>query len=129
RSAVTLGGQRPDAVACFDDEGAWVTSTAFSKGPVPEVADFIAHNPVEKDFGKVWDRALPKDAYLYEDPTVGLRPARAGMTPSFPHIVKGKASTPDRLFYDQWQSSPFADEYLARMGVAVNEALSGGKGA
>ena len=66
-----------------------MTSTAFSKGPVPEVADFIAHNPVEKDFGKVWDRALPKDAYLYEDPTVGLRPARGGMTPSFPHVVKG----------------------------------------
>ena len=42
---------------------------------------FIAHNPVEKDFGKVWDRAFPKEAYLYEDPTVGLRPARGGMTP------------------------------------------------
>jgi len=129
RSAVTLGGQRPDAVAWFDDDGAWVTSTAFSKGPVPEVADFIAHNPVEKDFGKVWDRALPKDAYLYEDPTVGLRPARGGMTPSFPHIVKGPEATPGKVFYDQWQSSPFADEYLARMGAAVNEALSRGKAA
>ena len=124
RSAVTLGGQRPDAVAWFDDEGAWVTSTAFSKGPVPEVADFVAHNPVEKDFGKVWDRALPRDAYLYEEPTVGLLPARSGTTPSFPHIVKGPASTPGKVFYDQWQSSPFADEYLARMGAAVNEALN-----
>ena len=36
----------------------------------------------------------------------------------------------DKVFYDQWQSSPFADEYLARMGAAVNEALTaGGKGA
>ena len=52
------------------------------------------------------------------------------MTPSFPHIVKGPAATPGKVFYDQWQSSPFADEYLARMGAAVNEALTaGGKGA
>src|SRR5262249_10565313 len=54
RSAVTLAGHHPDAVLWFDDEGAWVTSTAFSKGPVPEVAEFIARNPVEKDFGRVW---------------------------------------------------------------------------
>jgi predicted AlkP superfamily pyrophosphatase or phosphodiesterase len=126
RSAVTLGGQRPDAIAWFDDAGAWVTSTAFSKGPVPAVADFIARNPVEKDFGKAWDRALPKDAYFYEAQTVGLRPGRAAMTPSFPHIVKGSDATPGRVFYDQWQSSPFADEYLARMGAAVNEALNAG---
>src|SRR5207342_352340 len=63
------------------------------------------------------------------DPAVGLRPAK-GMTPSFPHMVKGTAAVPDKVFYDQWQSSPFADEYLARMGAAVNEALTaGGKGA
>ena len=30
------------------------------------------------------------------------------------------------MFYDQWQSSPFADEYLARMGVGVMEALGVG---
>src|SRR5262249_32329241 len=120
RSAVTLAGRRPDAVVWFDDEGAWVTSTAFSKGPVPEVADYIARHPVEQDFGKVWERALPKDAYLYEEATVGLRAAK-GMTPTFPHVVKGAGTAPDKTFYDQWQSSPFADEYLAHMAASVNE--------
>jgi predicted AlkP superfamily pyrophosphatase or phosphodiesterase len=123
RSAVTLGGHRPDAVAWFDDEGAWVTSTAFSKGPVAEVADYIARNPVENDFGKVWDRALPKDAYLYEEAAVGVRVGK-GMTPTFPHIVKGGQATPDKAYYDQWQSSPFADEYLARMALSVYQSIT-----
>jgi hypothetical protein len=64
RSAITLAGQRPDAVVWFDDQGTWVTSAAFSKQPVPAVADFIARHPVETDFGRVWDRALPQSAYL-----------------------------------------------------------------
>jgi hypothetical protein len=129
RSAIPLGGQRPDAVAWFDDDGAWVTSTAFSKEPVPAVADFVAHHPVERDFGRVWDRALPKAVYLYDDPPVGLRPAKDEMTQSFPHIVKGSEAHPGSVFYDQWQSSPFADDYLARMGSTVADTLNFGKGA
>jgi predicted AlkP superfamily pyrophosphatase or phosphodiesterase len=122
RSTVTLGGQRPDAIAWFDDSGAWVTSTAFSPGPVPEVADFIARNPVEKDFGKVWDRSLPKSSYLYEDPAVGAHPTK-GLGPAFPHALSGAKGSPDQTFYDQWQSSPFADEYLARMALGVAEHM------
>jgi predicted AlkP superfamily pyrophosphatase or phosphodiesterase len=109
RSAVTLGGQHPDAVAWFADQGAWVTSTAFSPGPVREVADFISHRPVEQDLGKVWDRTLPKSAYLYEDPAVGIT-GGAEMTSGFPHTVRN---------YAQWQSSPYADEYLAQMALDV----------
>jgi predicted AlkP superfamily pyrophosphatase or phosphodiesterase len=120
RSAVTLAGRHADAVLWFDDAGAWVTSTAFSRGPVPEVADFIARNPIERDAGRVWDRALPKDAYLYEEAAVGVRLGK-GMTPTFPHVVKGAGTGPDSLFYSLWQSSPFADEYLARLAAFVSE--------
>jgi len=109
RSAVTLGGQHPDAVAWFADQRAWVTSTAFSPGPVPEVADFISHHPVEQDFGKVWDRTLPKNVYLYEDPAVGII-GGPEVTTGFPHIVRN---------YAHWQSSPYADEYLAQMALDV----------
>jgi predicted AlkP superfamily pyrophosphatase or phosphodiesterase len=122
RSAVMLGGQRPDAVAWFDDSGTWVTSTAFTKAPVPEVADFIRRNPVENDFGKAWDRTLPESAYLYESPATGIRVAK-GMTKAFPHLLKGGSSSPDATFYDQWQSSPYADEYLGRMALDVAGAL------
>ncbi len=118
RAAVTLGGQHPDAIAWFDDSGAWVTSTAFSKQPIPEVAAFISRHPVDDDFGKVWTRTLAPNAYFFEDPAVGIRTAK-GMTPSFPHALRGESSTPDDTFYDQWQSSPLADEYLERMAVDV----------
>jgi len=122
RSVVMLSGRRPSAVAWFDDSGTWVTSTAFSAGPIPAVADFISRNPVEKDFGKVWDRALPRERYLFEDPAVGARAAK-GMTSAFPHVVKGGSPSPDAMYYDQWQSSPMADEYLAHMALDVAEHL------
>ncbi len=127
RSAVTLGGHHPDAVAWFDDSGSWVTSTAFSAGPVPQVADFITRNPVEADLDKTWDRALPTDRYLYEDPAVGISEVKGGMTPSFPHALKGASGIADPAFYDRWQSSPFADDYLTRMALDVAEKLQLGK--
>jgi predicted AlkP superfamily pyrophosphatase or phosphodiesterase len=122
RSAVTLGGRRPDAVIWLDDTGSWTTSTAFTAAPLPAVADFLRRNPVDASFGTTWNRALPRDAYLYEDPAVGMRRPKGGMTPSFPHVVKGTAAQPDQMFYDQWQSSPFADEYLAKMALSVAES-------
>jgi len=128
RAAITLAGHRPDAVAWFDDSGAFVTSTAFSQAPLPAVGDFIHRHPVEGDFGKVWDRSLPREKYLYEDTAVGVMPPK-GMTPAFPHALNGGGSAmPDRLFYDEWQSSPYADEYLAQMALDVAQTLRLGQG-
>jgi predicted AlkP superfamily pyrophosphatase or phosphodiesterase len=127
RSAATLGGRRPDAVAWFDDDGSWVTSTAFSAGPVPQVADFVTRHPVEADLDKVWERALPTDRYLYEDPAIGISAAKGGMTPSFPHALKGESGVADASFYDRWQSSPYADEYLTKMALGVAEKFQLGK--
>ena len=126
RSVITLSGRRPAAVAWFDDVGAWVTSTAFSKGPVPEIADFIARNPVERDFGRTWDRALPKDAYLFEDPAIGAHPTK-GMSNAFPHLLRGAGAEPDAGFYDRWQISPMIDDYMARMAADVAERLKIGR--
>jgi hypothetical protein len=44
----------------------------FTAALVPQVRDFIAEHPVQRDFGKRWERTLPKDAYLCEDPAVGV---------------------------------------------------------
>ena len=54
----------------------------------------------------------PGPSYLYEDPAIGISEIKGGMTPSFPHALKGASGTPDAVFYDRWQSSPYADEYL-----------------
>src|SRR5262249_50824488 len=83
-AAAMLGGHKPDAVTWFD-EGVWATSSAFAAAPSPVVAGFIERNPVEGDHHKVWDRALPIDAYLYEESALGVTPRRANKAVKFPH--------------------------------------------
>ena len=122
RTAVTLSGRRPDAVAWFDDSGTWVSSTAFSPKPIPVVADFVTHHPVSQDFEQTWERSLPTAAYLYDDPPPGVRVGK-NMTNTFPHQLKDASPAADAGFYDRWQSSPFADEYLARMTLDIAERL------
>ena len=126
RSSLTLSGRKPDAVAWFDDAGSWTTSTAFAAAPVPAVADFLRRNPVESDLGRTWAPALEPSAYRYDEQTEGLRPAKGGMTASFPYIVKGEADAADRMFYERWQSSPFADRYLVRLSLGVARAFGYG---
>jgi predicted AlkP superfamily pyrophosphatase or phosphodiesterase len=46
------------------------------------------------------------------------------MSATFPHLLNGGGgSAADGLFYQQWQSSPFSDEYLARMALDVATRL------
>ena len=123
RSAAPLVGRHPDAVAWFDDNGAWVTSSAFSNGPIAEVADFVRRYPIDGDFAKSWDRTLPESAYLYEDRAIGVGLVRGDMTPAFPHSLSGRSHSPDRAYYTRWQSSPYADEYLARMATDVAQHM------
>ena len=127
RAAIPMAGHRPDAVAWFDDSGTFVTSTAFTHAPVTAVADYIHRHPVEGDFNKVWDRSLPVPAYAYEGTAIGAHP-QPTMTATFPHSLKGASSMPDRPFYDRWQESPFADEYLARMALDVAAQMRLGQG-
>ena len=49
RSTVMLAGHGGTAVTWFGDSNAWATSTAYAAGPVPEVAAYVAANPVERD--------------------------------------------------------------------------------
>jgi len=127
RAAIPLAGHRPDAVGWFDDSGTWVTSTAFSQQPVPEVADFIRRHPVEDDFGKEWRQSMPASNYLYEAPAIGVHPP-AGTTATFPHPLRGASNTPDRTFYARWQSSPYSDEYLCQMTLDVATRMRFGHG-
>ena len=72
RSAINLAGHRPDVVTWLDDSGAFVTSTAFAKAPVPYVDRYIRSHPVDDELGQVWDRLLPRERYLYDDSTVAV---------------------------------------------------------
>jgi arylsulfatase A-like enzyme len=123
RAAIMLAGRRGDAVTWLDEpRGEWTTSTAFAAAPVPYLTHHFARHPVRGDFGKTWTRMLPLAEYVYDDdPRWKTPPEPWG--PSLPHVLTGVASTPDRAYYENWQSSPFADEALASMAVASVGAL------
>ena len=123
RSAIMLAGRRGDAVTWFDNKrGAWVTSTAFSPSPVPHLARFLASRAVKSDLGKVWSRLLPANRYLYDDVNIGRQPSKP-WGPSLPHELVGIDRRVDPAFYEQWESSPFSDEFLTEMAIASVDGL------
>ncbi len=129
RSAITLGGHRPDAVIWLDEvNGEWVTSTAFAKAPVQYFADYVAKHPLRNEMGRPWDRSMPKDRYLYDGSPQG-RQKTALITKDFPHIVKGDGSEVGGAFTDAWESSPYSDAYLAGLAGAALDGLKLGRAA
>jgi predicted AlkP superfamily pyrophosphatase or phosphodiesterase len=128
RSAITLGGHQGDAVTWFDvPTGAWTTSSAYPVAPFIE--EYAKAHPVAKDYGKTWSPLLPKSAYLYEEIATGAV-APAGYGAAFPHPLRGKPDSkePDASFYFQWETSPYADTYLAEMAESAVDKLNLGKG-
>jgi predicted AlkP superfamily pyrophosphatase or phosphodiesterase len=127
RSAIMLAGHGGDAVTWLSElSEVWLTSSAFSAGPVPAVKAFIDANPVDGDFGKTWSRLLPASRYRDRDDSEGERPP-AGWSSTFPHVLKGTTGKADVTFRAQWDVSPFADEYLGRMAAALVDAMQLGK--
>jgi predicted AlkP superfamily pyrophosphatase or phosphodiesterase len=124
RSAIGLAGHDGDAVIWLDDRGAWETSSAFGREPLAWVSGFITGNPIDRDAGKVWTRALPEDRYQGLDDGPGEGKAN-GWSTTFPHPL-GNAG--DRIFYAHWTTSPFADEYMGEMAEAAIDANSLGRG-
>ncbi|MEO7157142.1 MAG: alkaline phosphatase family protein [Vicinamibacterales bacterium] len=129
RSAITLGGHQPDVVIWLDEEdGEWVTSTAFAKAPTPFLAEYINKHPLKGEMGRIWNRGLPKDKYLYDYSSQDRRHI-ALVTKEFPHTVKGTGDEVGGAFTDAWESSPFSDEYLNALAMTSIEAMKLGRGA
>jgi predicted AlkP superfamily pyrophosphatase or phosphodiesterase len=127
RAAITLGGTNADAVTWYDvNTGGWQTSSAYPVAPFVE--DFAKAHPVAADYGKTWTAMLPASAYLYDSTAVGAKYA-AESGPSLPHPLHGAAGSTaaDKLFYLQWQASPYADTYLVNMADDAVDQLGLGQ--
>ena len=60
RSAIMLAGHAADAVTWLGDSlDGWVTSSAYTKAPVPAVKAFVDANPIDADFHKSWTPMRP----------------------------------------------------------------------
>lgn len=128
RSAIMLAGRRPDAVIWEDEvTGLWTTSTAFAKSTAPYFAAYIKAHDVKKEVGRTWDRALPRERYVYEVSSVGQQTLSV-TNAEFPHTIKGTAAALDRVFTDSWESSPFSDAYLVGLAGSAIDGLKLGRG-
>jgi predicted AlkP superfamily pyrophosphatase or phosphodiesterase len=128
RSAISLGGHKPDAVIWLDEaDGEWVTSTGFTSAPTPFFADYISKHPLRSELGRRWDRSLPLDRYVGHYSSNDRRRI-ALVTTEFPHTVKGTGSEVGGAFTDAWESSPFSDEYLAALATTAIDAMKLGRG-
>jgi predicted AlkP superfamily pyrophosphatase or phosphodiesterase len=129
RSALTLAGRMADAATWFDSgAGVWTTSSAYAQSQF--VADYAKEHPVGTNYGKTWTPLLPDSAYFYKKAATGVVPPPNYGT-EFPHPLRGAAGStgPDRVFYYQWATSPFADTYLERMAADVAEKMHLGRDA
>ena len=127
RASITLAGHQGDAVTWFDGTpGYWTSSSAYPRAPF--VAEFVKAHPVAADYGKTWAPLLPESAYLYQKNAEGVGPP-AGYGASFPHPLRGNPDSkgPDKTFYSQWATSPYAESYLARMAEAAVDKLQLGQ--
>src|SRR5688572_13481960 len=128
RSAISLGGHKPDAVIWLDEaDGEWVTSTAFTPAPTGYFADYILKHPLRGEMGRRWDRSLPLDRYVGDYSSQDRRRI-ALVTSEFPHTVKGTGAEVGGAFTDAWESSPFSDQYLAALAGAALDAMKLGRG-
>jgi predicted AlkP superfamily pyrophosphatase or phosphodiesterase len=126
RSAITLGGHRPDAATWLDDEGNWVTSTAFGKAPLSFIASYVSGHPLSAELGRKWDRALPKERYFNDDSPLGRRHPAIGAV-NFPHQIGKAGDSIDAAFVGAWEASPFSDAYVAALAAATIDGLKLGR--
>jgi predicted AlkP superfamily pyrophosphatase or phosphodiesterase len=125
RASITMAGHKGDAVTWFD-RGGWVTSSVY--GTMPFIDDYVKAHPVTRDYGKTWTLSLPESAYWYDEKATNAGPPN-GWDSTFPHALRGKSggAEPDDAFYEQWATSPYADNYLTELAKTSVDSLGLGK--
>ena len=124
RSAVLPGGQRPTGAFWYSDvTGTFVSSDYYSKELPEWVRRFNSTRRPDKYFNAKWDRLLPSDAYKTTQASA-LPVQRSPLGKGFPYVVNGGLEAPGQRFYDAFEYTPFASEYLAEFSKAAVEAES-----
>jgi hypothetical protein len=121
RSAILPAGHRPNGSYWFNPEGGeFVTSDYYAKELPSWVKKFNSAERPDKYFNARWDRALPLSAYRRaQEKNLGVQ--RSPLGGSFPYTVNGGEEKPGRKFYDAFQYTPFASEYLEKFARAAVE--------
>jgi len=120
RSAVLMGGQRPDGVFWYDREDGGFTTSSYYPEPPEWVGAFEDEGvPPELFLGAAWE-PLPVDPAAAE--AAGFAPLDRGpFDRGFPRVLGNFAAVPNERFYYDLYDSPFGDEHLGRFALRLVE--------
>ncbi|MCI0338868.1 MAG: alkaline phosphatase family protein [Acidobacteria bacterium] len=121
RSAILPAGKRPNAAYWYDANTGNLVSSTYYFNDMPAWAKKFNHEQrPDRFFGKRWEKLLPEPAYQrstaddasYEKGTLGNK---------FPYTITGGEESPGPRFYTQFESTPFANDYLVDFAKAAIE--------
>ncbi|MBS1791050.1 MAG: alkaline phosphatase family protein [Acidobacteria bacterium] len=121
RSAILPSGKRPDAAYWFDlSTGNFVSSTYYFADLPDWVKAFNRDHHSFAYFGKTWDRLLPEAAYARSAPDDAPY-EKSPFGTKFPYTINGGETKPGSRFLNQFEATPFANDYLANFAKAAIE--------
>jgi predicted AlkP superfamily pyrophosphatase or phosphodiesterase len=126
-AAMLAGNGRGDAVLWFQG-GGWSSSTAWSDTAEKSIRRHAERNPIEEDFGRIWDRARKHDDYKFDDKGLGEKPP-SEWDVEMPHALQPRDGRPTFFFYEAWQESPYSDDALGRLASAAIDGMKLGQAA
>jgi predicted AlkP superfamily pyrophosphatase or phosphodiesterase len=122
RSAILPVGKHPNGAYWFDSNTGNLVSSAYYFSDLPEwVKKFNKELRPDRFFGKRWEKLLPESAYQrstaddmpYEKTAAGNK---------FPYTINGGEEVPGKGFYNQFEDTPFANDYLVDFAKAAIES-------
>ncbi len=123
RSAVMMGGRRPDAAYWYGRrDGDWISSSYYTMADRPWVAAFNDQDWLAQFRGVPWTPRLSPD----QAADLGVVELDTGVVRwGFPHVLGSYSVHRGSRFYGSVYDSPFVDTYLAELGKALidNEQL------
>jgi predicted AlkP superfamily pyrophosphatase or phosphodiesterase len=125
RSAILMGGQRPDGAFWYDDDiGAFVTSAYYTNTVPAWVDTFNASGVLYAHFAEGWRKLLREEAYFVSSED-RVEAENDGKNVTFPYVFDdGSPGARDR-YRSTIADTPFGDEHTLEFAKAIvaNERL------
>lgn len=122
RSAILMAGRRGDAAYWYETAGGnFITSTYYMSQAPPWLAKWNSQRLPDRYAGKTWTRLLA-DEKLYEK-YAGADAIEGEWDRKdirFPHTIRGQP--PERLYYDDFRRTPFADDVTLSIALEAMNA-------
>ena len=122
RSAILMAGRRADAAYWYETAGGnFITSTYYAKEAPPWLTRWNRLRLPDTYAGKKWTRLLAdEDVYeKYAGPDA-IEGEWDRKDTVFPHAIRG--NPPERLYYDDFRRTPFADEVTLSVALEAMNA-------